>query len=232
MGLVKDNVNYVRQRVAAACLRSGRDVNEVHIVAVTKTVAPEKILAALAAGITMIGENRIQEAEDKFPIIGRAANWHLVGHLQSNKINRCLEMFDVVQSLDSISLAQGVNDRAARMDRVVEVYLEVNTSGEASKFGVEPDGALALAKEMAVLPHIRLTGLMTVGAFLPDPEQVRPCFVQLRELRTWMLQNGLHVPHLSMGMTNDFEVAIEEGATVIRIGRALFGERTQTGEQP
>ncbi len=117
MGLVKDNVNYVRQRVAAACLRSGRNVNEVHIVAVTKTVGPEKILAALAAGITIIGENRIQEAEDKFPIIGRAACWHLVGHLQSNKINRCLEMFDVVQSLDSISLAKGVNDRAARIDR-------------------------------------------------------------------------------------------------------------------
>jgi PLP dependent protein len=232
MGLVKDNVNFVRQRIAAACRRCARSVNEIQLVAVTKTVAADKIAAAIAAGVTAIGENRVQEAEEKFPVIGRSATWHLVGHLQSNKINRCLEMFDVVQSVDSIHLARGLSERAARMNRTVEIFLEVNTSGEASKFGVQPDQAWALAQEVAVLPGLRLTGLMTVGAFLPDPEQVRPCFVQLRELRTWMLQKGLHIPHLSMGMTNDFEVAIEEGATVIRIGRALFGERTQTGEQP
>ncbi|MDZ7374519.1 MAG: YggS family pyridoxal phosphate-dependent enzyme [candidate division KSB1 bacterium] len=222
------NVEQVRQRIAAACARSGRKPEEVTIVAVSKTFPPEAIEEVVRAGIPDIGENRVQEAYAKFQTLGRCATWHLVGHLQTNKVKRALEIFDWIHSVDSLRLAQEISRRAAQSGRdEVNVLLEVNTSGEASKYGVKPEEVLSLAKEVVRLPRLRLQGLMTLAPVVEDPEDARPYFATLRQLRDELIRAGIvdHLPHLSMGMTDDFEVAVEEGATMVRIGRAIFGER-------
>lgn len=225
---IEDNVRQVRARIAAACARAHRDPREVEIVAVSKTVDVEHIRQAIAAGITIIGENRVQEAWPKVQAIGRAVAWHMVGHLQTNKVKRALECFDLIQSVDSLHLAEEISRRATTCGRRVDVFVEVNTSGETSKFGVPPERAPQLVARIATLPGVRVLGLMTVGAFLPDPELVRPCFTTLRQLKEEIDRLGLndvHLKHLSMGMTDDFEVAVEEGATIVRLGRAIFGPR-------
>lgn len=225
---IEDNVRQVRARIAAACARAHRDPREVEIVAVSKTVDVEHIRQAIAAGITIIGENRVQEAWPKVQAIGRAVAWHMVGHLQTNKVKRALECFDLIQSVDSLHLAEEISRCATTCGRRVDVFVEVNTSGETSKFGVPPERAPQLVARIATLPGVRVLGLMTVGAFLPDPELVRPFFTTLRQLKEEIDRLGLnevHLRHLSMGMTDDFEVAVEEGATIIRIGRAIFGPR-------
>lgn len=225
---IEDNVRQVRARIAAACTRAHRDPREVGIVAVSKTVDVEHIRQAIAAGITIIGENRVQEAWPKVQAIGRVVAWHMVGHLQTNKVKRALECFDLIQSVDSLHLAEEISRRATARGRRVDVFVEVNTSGETSKFGVSPERAPQLVARIATLPGVRVLGLMTVGAFLPDPELVRPCFTTLRQLKEEIDRLGLnevHLKHLSMGMTDDFEVAVEEGATIVRLGRAIFGPR-------
>ena len=222
------NVEQVRARVADACARVGRDPSEVLIVAVSKTFPPEAIREAVAAGIAHIGENRVQEAYQKFQALGRIATWHMVGHLQTNKVKRALEFFDWIHSVDSLHLAEEINKRAERLGReFVDVLVEVNTSGEASKYGVSPSEAAGLVEKIDALPKVRVQGLMTIAPIVEDPEEARPYFVQLRELRDELLRKGAaeSLPHLSMGMTDDFEVAVEEGATMVRIGRAIFGER-------
>ena len=225
---IEDNVRQVQARIAAACARVHRDPREVEIVAVSKTVDVERIRQAIAAGIRIIGENRVQEAWPKVQAIGRGVAWHMVGHLQTNKVKRALECFDLIESVDSLHLAEEISRRATACGRRVEVFVEVNTSGEPSKFGVPPEQAPDLVRRIARLPGVQVTGLMTVGAFLPDPELVRPCFVTLRQLKEEIDRLGIEgvgLKHLSMGMTDDFEVAVEEGATLVRIGRALFGPR-------
>ncbi len=224
---IADNVQAVRARMEAACDRSFRDPADVRLVAVTKTVDVAGVIEAVEAGIDCIGENRIQEAAGKFgglPPVER----HLVGHLQTNKVKRALELFDVIQSIDSVRLAREVSIRSETAGRRMPVFAEVNTSGEESKYGLEPDETFAAIEEMADLGGIEIVGLMTIGAFLPDPEDVRPCFRRLRAIRDEIEDRvipGVRMEHLSMGMTNDFEVAIEEGATIVRVGRAIFGER-------
>jgi len=224
---IADNVQAVQARIEAACDRAFRDPADVRLVAVTKTVDAARIIEAIRAGIECIGENRIQEAAGKFdglPPVER----HLVGHLQTNKVKRALELFDVIQSIDSARLAREVSIRSAADGRRTPVLVEVNTSGEESKYGLSPDETVAAIEEMADEGGIEVVGLMTVGAFLPDPEDVRPCFQRLRAIRDEIEDRvipGVHMEHLSMGMTNDFEVAIEEGATIVRVGRAIFGER-------
>ncbi|MCR4439744.1 MAG: YggS family pyridoxal phosphate-dependent enzyme [bacterium] len=227
---IEDNVRQVRERIAAACARAGRDPREVEIVAVSKTVHVDRIREAIAAGIRIIGENRVQEAWPKVQAIGRGVAWHMVGHLQTNKVKRALECFDLIQSVDSLHLAEEISRRAIACGRRVEVFVEVNTSGEPSKFGVPPEQAPDLVARIAQLPGVRVLGLMTIGAFLPDPELVRPCFVTLRQVREEIDRLGIdnvQIPHLSMGMTDDFGVAVEEGATLVRIGRAIFGQRQE-----
>ncbi|MDZ7385463.1 MAG: YggS family pyridoxal phosphate-dependent enzyme [candidate division KSB1 bacterium] len=237
MTAIEDNVRKVRERIAAACARVGRDPREVTVVAVSKTVEVERIRQAIAAGVTVIGENRVQEAWPKVQAIGRGVAWHMVGHLQTNKVKRALECFDLIQSVDSLHLAEEISRRASACGRRVEVFVEVNTSGESSKFGVPPEQAPELVARIAALPGVRVMGLMTVGALLPDPELVRPCFVTLRQVKEEIDRRGIdnvQLRHLSMGMTDDFEVAVEEGATMVRIGRAIFGPRTDgaVGQQP
>ena len=224
---VRDNVLEVRDRVSAAAERALRDPSDVLLVAVTKTVEVPRILECIEAGVTAVGENRIQEAERKFgdlPSVER----HTIGRLQRNKVARALELFDMIQSVDSPRLAREVSRRAMSAGRTADVLIEVNTSGEESKYGFHPDEAVDEIGELADLEGLRIRGLMTVGAFEADPDDVRPSFRALRAIRDAVEEAvipGVSMDHLSMGMTNDYEVAIEEGATIVRVGRAIFGER-------
>jgi len=218
LATVAERVANVRQRVERAAERAGRSPTEVTIVAVSKGFPPSAIEEAAAAGIAHLGENRVQEAAAKIPALGSLpVTWHLVGHLQSNKAKTALELFDIIHSVDSLHLAEVLSQRAQGPQPVL---LEVNVTGEASKFGFPPGEVASAAEAVARLPRLDLRGLMAVAPFGNDPETVRPVFRELRRLR-----DALGLRELSMGMTDDFEVAIEEGATLIRIGRAIFGER-------
>jgi pyridoxal phosphate enzyme (YggS family) len=217
------------EAVAAAALRSGRDPAGVTILAAAKTVSAELVEEAIELGVRHVGENRVQEASAKFEKIGKKATWHMVGHLQTNKVKRALEIFDVIQSVDSLRLAEAISERAVAAEREVDVLLEVNTSGEATKYGLAPAELRASVEQMCVLPGLRIRGLMTVGPLVENPDEAREAFVLLRRLGEQISLLGLpnvetHV--LSMGMSGDFEVAIEEGATMIRVGTAIFGPRT------
>jgi len=224
---IADNVREVLGRIEDAASRALREGSDVKLVAVTKTVEPDRIVEAIEAGVNCIGENRVQEAARKFGDLPPVEK-HLVGHLQTNKVRKALPLFDMIESVDSVRLAREVSRVASNAGATAEVLVEVNTSGEESKYGLEPGEVLSAIEDMADLPGLRVVGLMTVGAFLPDPEDVRPCFRRLRELRSEVEEAvlpGVSMDHLSMGMTNDYEVAIEEGATIVRVGRAIFGER-------
>lgn len=221
MTSVAENIHAVRRRIAAAAERAGRDSALVRLIGATKSVAPDVVAEALSAGLVDFGENFIQEAEGRIDALGpRAAEatWHFIGHLQSNKAATALERFDILQSVDSLRLARQLSARATKP---TSVLLEVNVAGETSKFGFASEEIGDAVSQVGRMPNLELLGLMTIAPAAPDPEQVRPYFQQLRELAH---ANGLR--ELSMGMTEDFEAAIEEGATMVRIGRAIFGERT------
>lgn len=220
------NITAIRQQAADACNRVGRDPSQVQIIAVAKTKSVQAILAVRDCGIIEIGENYVQEVVEKHRAIGDAVRWHFIGHLQRNKVKYIAPFVQMIHGVDSLRLAQEINRQAEQHGRVIPVLLQVNTSGEESKFGVEPSAGLELAEGLLKLPNIQLQGLMTLAAFLDDPEAVRPMFRLLRKTRDQLQQQTGHsLPHLSMGMTNDFEIAIEEGATMVRIGTAIFGER-------
>jgi len=220
------NLSSVRQRMHAACERVGRDPASVLLLAVTKSQPPETVSAAAALGLTLFGENRVQEAKAKIPQCSSPLRWHMIGHLQTNKGRDAVELFAMIQSVDSLHLAQELNKRAEQAAKTLPVLLEVNLAGEASKFGYPPERLLAELKTLNALPRLEIHGLMTMPPWAPEPERARPYFRQLRELKARGEQAlGAPLPHLSMGMTGDFEVAIEEGATIIRVGTALFGER-------
>jgi len=219
LATIAERVAHVRQRVERAAERAGRSPADVTIVAVSKGFPPSAIDEAVVAGIADVGENRVQEAAAKIVALRPLPiTWHLVGHLQTNKAKTALELFDIIHSVDSLHLAEVLShpDRSGPLP----ILLEVNAAGEASKFGFSPSEVAAAAQAVARLPHLDLRGLMTVAPFVSDPETVRPVFRELRRLR-----DALGLRELSMGMTDDFEVAIEEGATLVRIGRAIFGER-------
>lgn len=221
----------VRGRIARAAERAGRDPASVVLVAVVKTVPAERIREAVALGLTDLGENRVQEAEDHIGAIGRgAARWHMVGHLQRNKAGRAVELFDRVHGIDSLALAEALSRRAVAAGRRLPVLVEVNVSGEASKFGASPDTVGELLEGVAALPGLTLDGLMTVGAPVGSAGEARPGFARLRALRdAGERALGRKLPELSMGMSGDYEVAVEEGATLVRVGTALFGERSGPG---
>ncbi len=217
----------VRARVRAAERRSGRAPGAVTLVAVVKTVAVETVARAVALGLADLGENRVQEAERKIVAVGRAAaRWHMIGHLQRNKAGHAVELFDRVHGIDDLELARALSRRASGAGRVLPVLVEVNVSGESTKFGVTPEGLGPLLEAVAGLPGLALDGLMTVGAPVEDPADARPGFARLRALRdVAQARLGRALPELSMGMSGDFEVAIEEGSTMVRVGTALFGAR-------
>lgn len=226
---IADNLARIRERIATAAAGAGRRPEEVLLVAVSKEVESERIEQAIRAGVTDLGENYLQEALQKRAQVHLPAKWHFIGHLQRNKVKRALELFDIIQSVDSLALAQEISRRAEAAGRTAEILLEVNTSGETSKFGFEPGQASALAEAVSALPALRLLGLMTIGRFEPDPQAARGEFRLLanlfRELGSRELPK-VEMRWLSMGMTHDFEVAIEEGANLVRIGRGIFGPRT------
>ena len=220
------NLASLRDRIAAACARAGRDPAAVTLMGVSKFQPPEAIRAALDAGLTTFGESRVQEAKTKIPLCPGRARWQMIGHLQSNKCRDAVTLFSMIQSVDSLGLAQELNRQCERAAKTMPVLLEVNVAGEASKFGYAPAKLLADFHDLNQLPRLEVHGLMTIAPFSPMPERVRPVFRRLRELRTECEQLlGAPLPVLSMGMSGDFEVAIEEGATLVRIGSALFGER-------
>jgi pyridoxal phosphate enzyme (YggS family) len=225
MADIATNAARVRARIGDAAARAGRRPDDVLLVAVTKTVDVGRIREAVECGLGVFGENRVQEARDKVPLVPGAV-WHLIGALQRNKVKEALRLFAMIQSVDSRTLAEELSRRAlAESGRgPVEVLIEVNISGEVEKHGVEPEGTEALALAIARLPGLRLRGLMGMAPLVDRPEEARPYFRRLRELRDRILEAhpDAGVRELSMGMTNDFEVAVEEGATMIRVGRALF----------
>ena len=220
------NLETIRLRIKAACDRSDREPNSLTLLAVTKTQPPETVSAAAGLGLLVFGENKVQEAKAKIPLCPGKLRWHFIGHLQSNKCRDAVQLFQMIQSVDSLSLAQEINKRADEAAKTMPILLEVNLAGEASKFGYSPKALLAELKEINALPRIEVHGLMTVPPWSPDAESSRLHFRRLRELKAECEQAlGAPLPHLSMGMSGDFEVAIEEGATMIRIGTALFGPR-------
>jgi len=227
-----ENLISIRQRIAAACARSGREVDSVTLLAVSKTHPPETIRAAVAGGQLLFGENKIQEAKAKIPLCPGRARWHFIGHLQSNKVRDAVELFEMIQGVDSLGLAQEISKRAESAAKTMPVLLEVNVAGEASKFGYPPERLLAELNALNALPRIEVHGLMAIPPFAPVAEKARPYFRRLRELKLECEKIlGVPLPHLSMGMSGDFEVAIEEGATIVRIGTALFGERLSSAQR-
>jgi pyridoxal phosphate enzyme (YggS family) len=214
------NVSMVRSRMEDAARRVGRDPGDITLVAVTKTHPTETILGAYRAGLRDFGENRVQEAASKILALrdeGCTPRWHLIGHLQTNKVKVALDLFDILHSVDSKRLAETIAKHARGP---VAVLVEVNVAGESTKFGAAPESVPELVRSLRQLPNIDVRGLMTVAPRVDDPEDVRPIFRRLRHLG-----GELHLPELSMGMTDDFEVAIEEGSTLVRVGRAIFGPR-------
>lgn len=223
---IADNLRRLRERVDAACRRAGRSPDEITVVGVSKGFAVSQIVEAWRAGLREIGENRVQEAATKIAAaieLGAQPRWHLVGHLQTNKVKTALGLFDIIHSVDSLRLA-GAISRAAT--KPVAVLLEVNVSGETSKYGLRPEEVETVLAKARALPNIDVQGLMTVAPLAGDPEQARPIFRRLRELA-----KTFGLPQLSMGMSDDFEVALEEGATLIRVGRAIFGPRRELLEE-
>jgi hypothetical protein len=229
---IKSRLRGLEERIAAAAARTGRNPGGVTVVAVAKTLPVALIEEAIQLGVKHVGENRVQEASAKFEKIGRKVTWHMVGHLQTNKVKRALEIFDVIQSVDSVKLAEAISQRALEVQsgthERADVLLEVNTSGEASKFGFRPEDLSAATEQICVLGGLRVRGLMTVGPLVERAEEARAAFVLLRSLAERISRLGLpdvEMNVLSMGMSGDFEVAIEEGATLIRVGTAIFGPR-------
>ncbi len=228
--MIAENIFKIKQRIREACLRVGRNPDEVTIVAVTKTVSVDRIKEAINSGIIDIGENRVQELLEKRGLIDvDSIRWHFVGHLQTNKVKYIVDFIHLIHSVDSLKLALEIDKRARKINKVIDVLIEVNTSGEKTKYGAKPDEVVELVKQISEsCDFVRIKGLMTVAAFLPNPEDIRPMFKLLRELRDEVAKfnfRNVEMKHLSMGMSNDFEVAVEEGATLVRIGTAIFGPR-------
>lgn len=224
---IRANLGRVQEAVARACARAGRSPDHVLLIAVSKTVDAERIRLAVAAGVAALGENRVQEAREKIEVLGRPVPWHLIGSLQTNKAKDAARLFDWIHSVDRLELARELSRRAHGTERTLDVLLQVNLGDEPQKGGVAPAEVKRLHEAMAGLPSLRVRGLMAIPPATDSPERTRPYFRRLRELR-----EELGLEHLSMGMSADFEVAIEEGATMVRVGTAIFGPRAPRASQP
>ncbi|HHX22978.1 MAG: YggS family pyridoxal phosphate-dependent enzyme [Tepidanaerobacteraceae bacterium] len=230
MDSLECNIANIKTRVKAAAERSGRDFNDINIIAVTKNFPVSIIQKAVDQGIVILGENRVQEAAAKVENVKGDVQWHLIGHLQKNKVKRAVEMFSMIQSVDSISLANEINKRADKLKRVVEILVQINIGRETTKYGIEPEQAISFIKDVSLLSNLKVRGLMTIAPYKENPEEVRVYFRHMREIyeniKNKSFEN-IDMTYLSMGMSNDFEVAIEEGANMIRIGTGIFGARTK-----
>ena len=216
--MIGQNVNQILSELPAG----------VQLVAAAKTRQPEEILEAVGAGVKIIGENYIQEAERAYEVVGNKAEWHFIGHLQKNKVKKAVTLFDMMETVDSIEIAREIDKRCAQIGKIMPVLIEVNSGREKQKSGVFPESVEPLVREIATLPNLRVAGLMTMGPDFGNPEDLRPCFVETRKIfekiKTLNLPN-VEMRYLSMGMTNSYEIAVEEGANIVRLGSKLFGER-------
>jgi pyridoxal phosphate enzyme (YggS family) len=226
---LKQRLEQVRERIRQACESCGRETESVRLVAVSKTIAADVVREAIEAGVTILGENYVQEARDKFKtLVQYPVSWHFIGHLQSNKAKYAVRLFDLIHSVDSLKLARELDKQAAKVDKIQQILVQVNISGEDTKSGIPPDEVPLLIAEIGRLQKIAVKGLMTMPPYFYQPEKVQPFFADLRKLRDQITEQSLpnvSLDELSMGMTGDFEVAIKEGATLVRIGTAIFGER-------
>jgi len=228
MSMISENLERVRERIAAAAARAGRDPAGITIVAVTKTHPASVVEEALRAGVTDVGENRVQEFLEKAPDVDLPCRWHLIGTLQTNKVNKVIDRFAMIHSVDSLRLAEKLSAAGAREGVTTQILVEVNTSGEESKHGLELAETAEVCARIARLPSLRLRGLMTVGPWTQDPAASAKAFESLRLLRDRIAAagiEGISMEHLSMGMSDDFEMAVAEGATIVRLGRILLGDR-------
>lgn len=225
---IPSRVQAVRDRIAAACATCGRDPDSVGLVAVSKTHGPDQVAEAAACGLTVFGENRVQEAAAKIPLSPGHLTWHLVGHLQRNKAAHAIQLFDLIHSIDSLRLLETIDRLADEAGRTVKVLLEVNVSGEGTKFGLKPEEVPAVLEAANRFSRIEIRGLMTMPPASEDVERARPFFRKMRGLRDeWSTASGHALRELSMGMSHDLEVAIQEGSTWVRVGTSLFGQRGQ-----
>jgi len=226
---LEENIKNIWSRIEKAAEKIGKSKEDIKLVAVTKTVELERIKEAIKCGIQIIGENRVQEAESKFGQIKEKVEKHLVGHLQTNKVKKAVELFDFIQSVDSQHIAQEISKRVYEMRKVMDVLVEINTSGEKTKFGIGPEEASSFIKSISNLEGIKIKGLMTIGLFSDNPEDTRPCFKKLKSIFEQIQSENIpnvEMAYLSMGMTYDFEIAIEEGSNMVRIGTGIFGPRS------
>lgn len=222
------NIQAILERVDKAAVKASRNPKDIQLIAVTKTVDVDVIKKAIEFGITDVGENKVQELTRKYEEIGSVVKWHLIGHLQRNKVKYIIDKVDLIHSLDSYRLAEEINKKAREIDRVIECLLQVNVSGEETKYGVDTEGAKKLIKEVSMLKNVKIVGLMTMAPYVENQEETRQYFRDLKvlseEISEMKLEN-VEMKHLSMGMSNDFDIAVEEGATLIRVGSSIFGER-------
>ncbi|NMB27599.1 MAG: YggS family pyridoxal phosphate-dependent enzyme [Tissierellia bacterium] len=226
--MIKDNLLIIEENIEKALQRSGRIGEKVHLIAVTKTVEVDRINQALELGLKNIGENRVQELVKKYDIIGNRANYHMIGHLQTNKVRNIIDKVCLIHSLDRLSLAKELNKRAKKQDLIMDVLIQVNVAEEESKYGLKVDEVIPFLEKILKYDNIKVKGLMTIAPFVKDPEEIRWVFRDLRKLSEVISSKGyegVKMEFLSMGMTNDYEIAIEEGSNMIRIGTGLFGKR-------
>ncbi len=231
--MIQENLEWVKSRIIAAAEKVGRLPESIRLIAVSKTVSVEKVIEAREAGAKLFGENRVQEALEKIDRLGQGgAGWHFIGHLQKNKVKQIVGRFDLIHSVDSVGLAQVINEKSLARSLITPILIQVNISGEASKSGLAPDALESALRVVAKMPAVKVEGLMTIPPYDPDPENSRSVFARLRELRDEMVElrmESICLSELSMGMSNDFAVAIEEGATLVRVGSAIFGDRPAAG---
>lgn len=223
-----ENIANIKRRIEAACKRSGREPEDIKLIAVTKTVDTDRIKEAINCGIKFLGENKVQEIMDKYPELGSSVEWHMIGHLQTNKVKYLIDKVSMIHSVDSLKLLGEIDKRFGISNKSIDVLIEINIGREKSKYGVFPENLEGFLKEAAKYKNIKIAGLMTVAPAVINPEDVRPYFVKMRELFENFKSsqiNNIEFKYLSMGMTNDFEIAIEEGANIIRVGTGIFGPR-------
>ncbi|MFA5846552.1 MAG: YggS family pyridoxal phosphate-dependent enzyme [Thermodesulfovibrionales bacterium] len=226
-----ENISSIYKRMSHAAMRAGRNPEDIKLIAVTKTVSIERVKQAVDAGLRIFGESRVQEAQKKvmsteLKAMSESLSWHLIGHLQKNKAKAAVELFDLIHSVDSAELAEAINKYAEKLGKTQEILIQVKLSTEAAKHGILKDNLINLLNGIKKMKHLKVKGLMTIPPYFDEPGMARPYFKETRRLRDEAEMNGFKLPELSMGMTNDFEVAIEEGTTMVRIGTAIFGDRT------
>lgn len=225
---IKDNLNEVKDRIAQAAIRSGRQPEDITLVAVTKTLSLEVINAAMALGITDIGENKVQEVMDKYDHVLNEPKWHLIGHLQTNKVKYIVDKVSLIHSVDSLRLAEEISKRSEKAERIMDILIQINVAEEATKFGIQRDEVFELVESISELPNLRIKGLMTIAPNTDDLNALRIYFAEMKDIFETLkktMYNKTDMTYLSMGMSNDYEIAIEEGANMVRIGTGIFGAR-------